>query len=793
LNKTGLFVLALVFQAAIVLAGMPAAWADHLLPQHKLNCSADFPCLPQLQRRIDFWIEVFRTWEKTKAIFHDPETPDRVYSVVDTGDGCSRRVSSKIKKERKRIKTTLYNTAATLESGGQFSAAESHFYKLFPNGKPSTLRRASENIRCQSGVRDSYIAGLKRFNRYSYMVDTVLAQYGLPPDIRYLPFVESSYNPAAYSKAGAAGMWQIMPKTARVLGLQLDATIDERLDPEAATHAAARYLVNARRSLTELARSIDPGITQAQISPFVITSYNYGVNGMRRAIRQVKPDYLSVLENYKSPAFQVAVKNFYSSFLAARHVAINSQEYFGDIIPARELKYHTLVLENATSVDRIKKVFDISEKDLKPINLGLTRFIWNGWRMIPAGYQLKLPYKEPGYKKQEITLAAMTPETVAPGSENYTVRKGDTACGIARALQVNCGELITMNQLGKRAVIQIGQKLVIPRRLVVVKEAANRGPEKTVVTRQTSDGKPYTHKVKRGDTACGIAERYDVSCKSLISVNQLGRRATIYVGQRLQVPGKISSSGQVAGLDENNRYLVRKGDYACTIAKRFNVSCNALKKLNKLDKKATIFPGQRLNIPGFDLPDTTQTAEQLAKVDEAIASAPKQQENGTELTENPALSNLLDTLPDLSITVTKSAGLPVYRIWVEADETIGHYADWLGLGSTRNIRNINGLSTGSDLRIGQSLQLPIDSGKQVDRFERRRVEYHQVLSESLKAHYALVGIVRYTVKAGETIWSLSTESGFPVWLFYRLNPALKITSLKIGQEVILPKLRKKQG
>ncbi len=342
-------------------------------------------------------------------------------------------------------------------------------------------------------------------------------------------------------------------------------------------------------------------------------------------MRQVKPNYLSVLENYKSTGFQIAVKNFYSSFLAARHVAIHSQRYFGDIVPAREIRYHTLVLENATSVNRIIEVFDVSEEDLKPINLGLTRFIWHGWRMIPAGYQLKLPYRDSGYESQFRALAAMTPETVAPGSEFYTVRKGDTACGIARALQVNCKELITMNRLGKRALIGIGQKLAIPRRLIVVKEPSDRGREKIVVARQPSDSKPDTHRVKRGDTACAIADRYGITCKDLISINKLGRRATIYVGQRLMIPGRITITGQIAGLDENNRFLVTKGDYACSIALRFNVSCNDLRKLNKLDRSATIFPGQRLRIPGFDLPDTSQTAEQLAKVDEAIAKAPDPQ------------------------------------------------------------------------------------------------------------------------------------------------------------------------
>ena len=768
-----------------------SAYAHHIVPKYDLNCSADFACPKELHRRIDFWIEVFKSWDKEKAIFHDPETPERVYSIVNTGEGCSSRVSRKIKKERKRLKTLLYNTASKLDSGDALKEEEAHIAKLFGNQNTSSLKKAAENIRCQSGVKDSFISGLKRFGRYSYMVDTVLAQYQLPEDIRYLPFVESSYNPAAYSKAGAAGMWQIMPRTARVLGLELDATIDERLDPEAATHAAARYLVKSRSSLTELARSIDPNIKDEEISPFIITSYNYGLNGMRRAIRTVEPDYLAVLQNYKSPSFQIAVKNFYSSFLAARHVALNAQTYFGEIASAKTLKYETVVLNHATSVERIKTVFKVKEEELKPINLGLTRFIWHGWRMIPAGYQLKLPHRNGGYKNQIERLNGLAPETVAPGSGSYVVRKGDTACGIARALRVNCRELINLNRLGKRAIIRVGQQLDIPRKLVVVSQTVSKGPDENVVTQASESPSPVTYKVKRGDTACGIARKRGVSCRELISFNNLGRKATIYVGQKLVIPGAFSKTAEIAGLDENNRYLVRKGDYACSIANRFSVSCTELKRVNKLNKKATIYPGQKLIIPGLELPDTTKTAEQLAQVNQAIDEANTAEvDDKSDQVSSDQLSNLLDTLPDLGVSVTDSNGSPVYRIWVEADETLGHYSDWLGLGSTKRIRQLNKLKSGQ-LRIGQILTLPISTAESVQQFEQKRIEYHQVLSESLKTYYTLEGIEKYTVQSGDSVWSLSQKSGFPVWLFYRLNPRFKISSLNRGQIVLIPNLQTK--
>ena len=285
--------------------------------------------------------------------------------------------------------------AKKIEKGQSVSGSfQSHLAGLFAGEKAHDIRAASKRIRCQTGVRDSFLAGLKRYYGYRDMIDRVLAENALPPEIRYLPFVESSFNPAAYSKAGAAGMWQIMPKTARVLGLELNATLDERLDPEAATRAAAKYLKNADARLTKVARETKPDITRGEINPFIITSYNYGVNGMRRAIRKVEPDFMAVLTRYKSPRFQTAVKNFYASFLAARHVARNAKRYFGTVAAAGIADYQTVVLQRPASVARIKAVFGVSEADLRPLNRGLTRFAWRGWRLIPAGYRLRLPARK---------------------------------------------------------------------------------------------------------------------------------------------------------------------------------------------------------------------------------------------------------------------------------------------------------------------------------------------------------------------------------------------------------------
>ena len=390
LNRGLLYLMICAFGTGLLTSPPVGAFVG--VKQHVMQCSTTFPCPSELQSRVNFWIDIYSRWNSQDSVLHDAHAPHRVYQVFK-GRACGRKGNTPfIKDQKKRIAGEMHNLARQLERNYRVSSAYGkHLLSLFPDRSPVEIREAAGNIRCQSGNRDGFQAALRRFGTYGPLVRRVLKDAGLPSDIQYLPFVESSYNPKAYSRVGAAGLWQIMPATGRTLGLELDATVDERLDPEAASWAAARYLKDARKTLTVAAQTKDSGVTDSALSPFVITSYNYGVNGMRRAIKKLGPDYIRVINHYRSSKFQVAVKNFYAGFLAARHVARNAKRFFGDVQPGRPLTYHTLILKRPASIARIQSVFGLSEAQLKSLNPALTRFVWHGWRLIPNGYRLRLP------------------------------------------------------------------------------------------------------------------------------------------------------------------------------------------------------------------------------------------------------------------------------------------------------------------------------------------------------------------------------------------------------------------
>ncbi|GJL81783.1 MAG: hypothetical protein DHS20C01_14170 [marine bacterium B5-7] len=822
-----------------------------MVEKHDIKCDADFPCPGELRRRTDFWIEVYSKWTSSQGVFHDSRYPERVYSVIDITNGC-RDSSSAVTRERKRIDARLGEIAQKIQNGQRIRDKEDRaILALFPNPESKSIRAARRYIRCQQGNRDRFEDALKRYGAYGPMVKQLIKSAGLNEDIHYLPFVESLYNPRAYSRVGAAGLWQIMPKTARYLGLQIDATVDERLDMEAATIAATRYLKDSRSRLTAVARQKNPSVSEGAMGPFVITSYNYGVNGMRRAVDQIGPDFISVLNHHKSPSFQVAVKNFYTSFLAARHVARNARRYFGDVPPEPTVRYQTAVLKYDTSMKRIIDVFGVDEDELKDLNRALTRFVWHGWRFAPAGYRLRLPYRQQGWDQAVSKLESKGPESDVRGPVNYKVRKGDTACGIARAFHVKCNDLVDMNRLGRRAFIRVGQNLVIPGKLGSVGGTKSTSKQATKSTSKTATTKVSTYRVKPGDSPCGIARRMGVDCREMLNANGLGRQSVIYAGQTLKLPG-VGESSTLTGQSRPRpaTYTVKSGDTACEIAEQFDVPCDQLMDQNGLGRKSILRLGQTLKLPGTGVvnPNTIITAEsstsspgkrrvevayrvepgdtpcqiaerhkmscaqfqklnnlkrhsviyvgQMVKVfddvvvESGVAVVTDTGKEGSEVSDTAGEASVspLDGEIDLAVLSRTRNGVLQNYILVESEETLGHYADWLGIGSMSPISDLNKIGMREVLKTGELILLPVKTDEQKQQFQNRRAEYHRVLVEEFKEAYEIQNVNAYTVRVGDSAWKIASKFQLPLWVVNLYNPELRSRSPAAGETLKIPQI-----
>ncbi|MFT5111179.1 MAG: membrane-bound lytic murein transglycosylase D [Parasphingorhabdus sp.] len=815
--------------------------------KHNLACGADFPCPGELRRRTDFWIHVYSKWDSKYGILHDSLYPERVYSVIKTAN-CGTKQKA-VKRERERIKGQLKKVANLVAKGSKPTSKEGKaILALFPEKSAKSIRSAANRIRCQQGNRDRFQNALKRYGAYGKLVNKFIVDAGLPTDIHYLPFVESLYNPRAYSRVGAAGLWQIMPRTARVLGLELNATVDERLDLEAASIGAARYLKDARNRLTKVARGIKPDVSDGELTPFVITSYNYGVNGMRRALQKYGPDFITVLNNHKTPSFQVAVKNFYSSFLAARHVAKNAEKYFGKVKPDAPLKYNTVVLKRDTSMQRIMRIFSLSEEQIKPLNRALTRFVWHGWRLVPKGYRLRLPYRGDRWGTHAAALRSLPAEDDSRRPAKYIVRKGDTACGIARAFRVKCKDVVDMNRLGQRAFIRVGQTLVIPGKNKANSPRKNNGkniglggvhlvqrgevpcgiassyavkcidlmnlngltkksiiyigqnlkipggttPKSSGSTQKKNDQSSYNsdaYIVKHGDTACEIADRVGVACKKFLHTNNLTSRSVLQVGQSLKVtslsntdPNVIENSTASDFKSGFSIYKVRPGDTPCQIARKVNMDCPAFQRVNNLRTHSVIYVGQVLKVP-------PTLAETQAKSTSKTIKTPAEISPSDSDSIGAAATSPLDNQIDLDVRVIQVTSGFQHSISVEADETLGHYADWLGIGSSSAIRTLNKLPLDTLLEVGKKLKLPVSTDQQLAKFQKQRQDYHRVLVEEFKEHYQIMNIESYIVKSGDSPWRIADKFQLPFWVITRYNPDLRKRGPSPGEVLKIPQVR----
>lgn len=162
----------------------------------------------------------------------------------------------------------------------------------------STNISSKKSTRKQSGLKARFAEGVKRESFFWPTVVKYLDE--VPWQLGLLPHVESSFNPAAVSKVGAVGMWQIMPSTGRMYNIK-----DKRVlkDPNVSSKLAIKILKE--------------NYSKTGSWPLALTAYNHGLGGVMRAIKKTNSnDFCTIIKNYSGPKFKFASKNFYAQFLA---------------------------------------------------------------------------------------------------------------------------------------------------------------------------------------------------------------------------------------------------------------------------------------------------------------------------------------------------------------------------------------------------------------------------------------------------------------------------------------------
>ncbi len=432
----------------------------------------EFPLFPAIKNNVQFWEKIYGHYSLNEAVIHDSEDLSKIYEVIkllDRNLPGSRRPNELAEQRAKEKYQAILTKLAQQQPS---TPEEKKIAALFsgPNCRQDMVR-AAQNVRSQCGQKERFLAGVVSSGAYMKEVKRILRSYRLPEDLAYLAHVESSFNFRAYSKVGAAGLWQFTRSTGKRY-LTIDYTVDERLDPIRSTYAAAQYLQNSHRSLQDW--------------PLAITSYNYGLPGMIRATKEFD-SYEKIFKHYNKGYFKFASRNFYSEFLAALKVA-KRMETSGSIRLDPELNFHYLDLPGYVHIKDISKKIGISVATVKELNPALMSPVINGEKHIPKGYSLRLP----GGKDTKQQIASLSP-TIYKGSQKasryHKVKKGDTISSIARLHGVSAKSLLQANNLEKSAKIYISQQLIIPAKSPTVGSIDNGGKRKTVLN-ATPDAKP---------------------------------------------------------------------------------------------------------------------------------------------------------------------------------------------------------------------------------------------------------------------------------------------------------------
>jgi membrane-bound lytic murein transglycosylase D len=455
---------------------------------------------------------------------------------------------------------------------------------------------------------------IKKSGRYAAAIRRVLADQNMPEDILWLAMVESGFDATISSPAGAAGLWQFMPDGARIYGLTVDRWVDERLDPERATVAAARYLADLRQRFGgwELA----------------FAAYNMGYGGLLASIRKYNTnDYWELSRFEAGIPFETAlyVPKIVAMAIVARHRAVFGVDQV-EIEPA--IEFDKVAVGSGVPVKSIAVAAGVAEKDVALLN--------------PQLLAMRTPPLAPE-AKQEVSwvvrvpagagarAAKSLPKSVAtdPKLERYLVRWGESLEDIANQRGVTRSSLAALNGLRKDEVVRAGTVLLVPATPGIGAATAAslvvEGPKSkpvVVVPSQTfsyPDRRRVFYRVMAGDTIHQVANALSVTADELRRWNVLDPAASLHEGMSLQVylplgqklPQAVAVEERdvrllVAGTSEffthfegqkgrtRIEVVAEPGDTWKSLAKKYGLSVGMMERINQKPRSSALSPGDRL-------------------------------------------------------------------------------------------------------------------------------------------------------------------------------------------------------
>lgn len=373
-------------------------------------------------------------------------------------------------------------------------------------------------------ARTRFVERLQRGKQYEPMIREKFRAAGIPEDMYFLGLVESGYDPHAYSRAAAVGMWQFMSSTARGVGLRVDWWVDERRDPMKSTDAAARFIRDLRGQFGSLY--------------LAAAAYNGGPGRVSRGLKKFDEALDSVegedcfFALAEQDYLRSETKNYVPQLIAAALIGKTPEKYGITLDSTTRYAYDSVSVPSLTPVAAVARSLGLTVREVQNLNPHLLR----GVTPPDARMSVRIPLgKGTGFD----SLFAALPESEREPFVRVTTKKGESLASIAKQHDVQVRHLQWFNRkiATRKGRLVAGQSLLVPTSSVI--QGAFDVPDPSIErygSSASSGSGRTTHVVRRGESLGSIAKKYRTSVGALVRLNSL-KRQVIYPGQTIIVGG----------------------------------------------------------------------------------------------------------------------------------------------------------------------------------------------------------------------------------------------------------------
>ena len=603
-----------------------------------------------------------------------------------------------------------------------------------------------------------------RASQYLYNIVEEVEARNMPMELALLPFVESAFQPEALSRAKAAGLWQFMPATGKDYELEQNLWRDDRRDVLESTRAALDYFEYLHGLFGDW--------------QLTLAAYNWGEGSVQRAISRAKrrkqPTDYAHLRMPRETANYVpkleAIKRIVSdpAKYGIELPDVGNEPYFVQVTKPRDIDVKTAAELAGMPLDEFRR--------LNPsYKLPVIVASHNNIMLLPAD--------RVDFFLDNLASWMDSGQPLSRWS-TYKLKQGESLALVAARAGMTEDYLREVNGIPK------GRRVLPNSTLLILAE----GDDQIDISAEEADAKlrlsplttwrRVTYRVRSGDTISGIARRWHITSRSIITANRL-RSDRLRIGQRLilTVPNVERSpiiEPTSAPKGKHVIYTVKSGDTLGRIASRYGVSTASLRMTNRI-RGNMIRPGQRLRIPGTGDAEAADTVIHTVSSGETLSSIANRY--GVTVTRlkrsNRLTSNTLHIGDKLEIPAREqprasSSGVraPQSKIHVvRSGETLSEIAESYGIGLSK-VRAANGLRS-NNLRVGQRLVIPATAKKLGG-----AVANASNASGSNDARM-------HTVRAGDTLSAIARRYGTSVAKLKAVNN-LKNNNLRIGERLRLP-------